>query len=44
VREKIESVSLEQAVDDVRPFLASQQEAELLTKENILRRAIASKF
>lgn len=37
VREKIESVSLEQAVDDVRPFLANQREAELLTKENILQ-------
>jgi hypothetical protein len=37
VREKIESVSLEQAVDDVRPFLANRDEADLLTMENILR-------
>jgi predicted nucleotidyltransferase component of viral defense system len=37
VREKIESISWKQALEDVRPFLASQQEIELLTKENLIR-------
>lgn len=36
VGEKIESVSFQQAVEDVRPFLANQQEADFLTKENLL--------
>nr|MDQ3007495.1 nucleotidyl transferase AbiEii/AbiGii toxin family protein [Chloroflexota bacterium] len=34
VREKIESIPWEQALDDVRPFLESQHEISLLTKEN----------
>jgi len=37
VREKIESISWEQAREDVRPFLASQLEIDLLTKENLIR-------
>lgn len=37
VRTQIESVSWNQALDDVRPFLAAQQEAGLLTKENLIR-------
>ena len=36
VRAKIESISWGQALEDVRPFLASQQEIALLTKENLL--------
>lgn len=36
VRTKIETISWEQAVDDVRPFLASQHEILLLTKDNLL--------
>lgn len=36
VREKIESIPWEQALSDVRPFLASQDEITLLTKENLL--------
>jgi len=36
VRSRIESISWEQVLDDVRPFLAAQQEAELLTKENLI--------
>ena len=37
LRERIETVSLEQAADDVRPFLSNPQEAELLTRETIFR-------
>jgi hypothetical protein len=36
VRRKIESTPWEQALDDVRPFIASQDELGLLTKENLL--------
>lgn len=36
VRRKIESTPWQQAVDDVRPFIASVDELELLTKENLL--------
>ena len=36
IRTQIESVSWEQVLDDVRPFLAAQQEADLLTKENLM--------
>ena len=36
VRSRIESISWEQALDDVQPFLASQQEIKLLTKNNLL--------
>lgn len=36
VRGKIESTPWEQALDDVRPFIASQDELGLLTKENLL--------
>jgi hypothetical protein len=36
VRKKIESTPWEQAVDDVRPFIASADDLELLTKENLL--------
>lgn len=36
VRRKIESTPWEQAVDDVRPFIASLDELGLLTKENLL--------
>ena len=36
VRKKIESTPWEQAVDDVRPFIASLDELGLLTKENLL--------
>ncbi len=35
-RAKIETISWEQALNDVRPFLASQQEISLLTKDNLL--------
>jgi hypothetical protein len=35
VRDKIESIFWEQALEDVRPFLASQREIDLLTKENL---------
>lgn len=37
VRRKIESIPWEQAVDDVRPFIASLDEPGLLTKENLLK-------
>ncbi|MCI0553625.1 MAG: nucleotidyl transferase AbiEii/AbiGii toxin family protein [Anaerolineae bacterium] len=37
VRTRIGSSSWERVMDDVRPFLASQQEIELLTKENLIR-------
>jgi predicted nucleotidyltransferase component of viral defense system len=36
VRSRIESISWEQALDDVQPFLASQQEIELMKKNNLL--------
>ena len=36
VRSKIESVSFEQALDDVRPFLSSPEDLALLTKDNLL--------
>jgi hypothetical protein len=36
VRSRIESISWEQALGDVQPFLASQQEINLLKKENLL--------
>jgi hypothetical protein len=36
VRKKVESTPWEQAVDDVRPFIASVDELGLLTKENLL--------
>lgn len=37
VQLRIESVLWEQALNDVRPFLASQYEVELLTKENLIK-------
>lgn len=37
VRSKIESISWEQALADVQPFLATPQEIELVKKENLLR-------
>jgi predicted nucleotidyltransferase component of viral defense system len=37
VRSRIESLPWEQALADVQPFLASQQEIELVKKENLLR-------
>lgn len=37
VSRKIESTSWEQVVNDVRPFIASPNELELLTKENLLK-------
>lgn len=37
VRAKIESISWAQALDDMRPFLAAPQEAELLTRDNLMR-------
>jgi hypothetical protein len=36
VHKKIESTPWEQAVDDVRPFIASPENLELLTRENLL--------
>ena len=36
VRAKIESISWELALNDVQPFIASQQDIALLTKENLL--------
>ena len=36
VRKKIESTPWEQAIDDVRPFIASPDDLELLTRENLL--------
>jgi hypothetical protein len=35
VREKIEAIFWAQALEDVRPFLASQRDIDLLTKENL---------
>lgn len=37
VRSKIETVSFEQALEDVRPFLASSEDINLLTKNDLLR-------
>ncbi len=34
---KIETISFEQAIDDVRPFLSSPEDLALLTKDNLLR-------
>jgi predicted nucleotidyltransferase component of viral defense system len=34
---KIETISFEQALDDVRPFLSSPEDLALLTKDNLLR-------
>lgn len=36
VRSKIEAISFEQALDDVRPFLGSSEDIGLLTKNNLL--------
>ena len=36
VRSKIESISFEQALDDVRPFLGADEDIDLLTKDNLL--------
>jgi predicted nucleotidyltransferase component of viral defense system len=36
VRSKIETISFEQALDDVRPFLGSSEDIGLLTKDNLL--------
>jgi predicted nucleotidyltransferase component of viral defense system len=36
VRAKIETISFEQALDDVRPFLGSSEDIGLLTKDNLL--------
>lgn len=37
VHSKIETVSFEQALDDVRPFLSSSEDIGLLTQNNLLR-------
>lgn len=37
VRTKLESVSLEDALEDVRPFLGSTADISLITRENLLR-------
>jgi hypothetical protein len=37
IRAKIELTSFEQALDDVRPFLGSNEDIRLLTKENLMR-------
>lgn len=37
VREKLESISWNHALEDVRPFLALQRDADLLTKENLIQ-------
>jgi hypothetical protein len=37
VRVRLEAVSWERVLEDVRPFLADRQDAQLLTKENVLR-------
>jgi len=37
VRSKIETVTFEQALEDVRPFISSQEDLDLLTKDNLLR-------
>jgi hypothetical protein len=36
VRAKIEAMSFDQALDDVRPFLGSREDIGLLTKENLM--------
>jgi len=36
IRAKIETISFEEALNDVRPFLANPEELDLLTKENLL--------
>ena len=36
IRAKIKSISFEQALDDVRPFLGSNEDMSLLTKENLM--------
>jgi hypothetical protein len=36
VRSKVETILFEQALDDVRPFLASSEDIGLLTKDNLL--------
>lgn len=36
VRAKIEDISFDQALDDVRPFLGSNEDIGLLTKENLM--------
>ncbi|MDK1117439.1 MAG: nucleotidyl transferase AbiEii/AbiGii toxin family protein [Anaerolineae bacterium] len=37
IQNRLEMISWDKALDDVRPFLESRQEAELLTEENVLR-------
>ena len=37
ISSKVENVSFEQALNDVRPFISSQADLDLLTKDNILR-------
>ena len=37
VSERLESIPWEQALEDVRPFLAATEELDLLTRENILQ-------
>ena len=37
VYERLQSISWEQALEDVRPFLAATEELDLLTRENILQ-------
>jgi hypothetical protein len=37
VRSKIEAMSFEPALDDVRPFLGSSEDIDLITKNNLLR-------
>jgi len=37
VRSKIENISFEKALDDVRPFIDPQEDLDLLTKDNLLR-------
>ena len=37
VRSKLEAVTFEDALKDVRPFLGSREDIELVTKENLLR-------
>ena len=42
VGSKIENISFEQAVDDVRPFISPQEDLIPLTKDNLLRLLRAS--
>jgi hypothetical protein len=37
VGSKIENISFEQALDDVRPFISPQEDLIPLTKDNLLR-------